>query len=69
MQDKTIDNVLRHLRRECMNGRHGGIMWVLALMHLRGVKPDFRMLAEKRGPRGARRSVNAGPMKGQHFAD
>lgn len=55
MQDKSIDNVLRHLHRECMNGRHGGIMWVLALMHMRGVKPDFRMYAKPRGPRKAQR--------------
>jgi hypothetical protein len=55
MQDKTIDSILRHLHLECMNGRHEGLMWVLALMRLRGVKPSFRMYAKKRGSRGQQR--------------
>jgi hypothetical protein len=32
LQDKTIDNVLRYLHGECLNGRHDGLQAVLALM-------------------------------------
>ena len=48
LRDCAINNVLRYLHRECMNG-------VLALMHSRGVEPDFRALARKYGSRKARR--------------
>jgi hypothetical protein len=55
LQDKTIGNVLRYLHRECVNGRHGGIEHVLALMRILGVEPDFRASADKYGLRRARR--------------
>lgn len=59
MQDKTIDNVLRHLHRECMNGRHGGLQCVLGLIRIRGVEPDFQRYAAKRGPRSQQRAARA----------
>jgi hypothetical protein len=55
MQDKTIDNVLRHLHRECMNGRHEGREHIVALLRLRGVKPDFKNYAKPYGSRRERR--------------
>lgn len=57
MQDKSIDNVLKHLHRECMNGRHGGLMYVLMLMQIRGVKPDFRAYSKPYGSRFERRQA------------
>ena len=57
MQDKSIDNVLRHLHRECMNGRHEGLEHVLALMRLRGVEPDFKARSRAYGTRRERRLV------------
>ncbi len=55
MQDKTIDNILRHLHRECMNGRHDGLEHVVALMRLRGVEPDFKAKHAKMGYRKGRK--------------
>lgn len=57
MQDKSIDNVLRHLHRECMNGRHDGLQCVLGLMRIRGVEPSFRKYAKPYGSRRARREA------------
>ena len=51
-----MDDAPRRPHRERMNGRHGGPMSVLALMHLRGVTPDFRMKARKYGPRRLQRA-------------
>jgi len=60
MQDKTIDNVLRHLHRECMNGRHGGLLYVVMLLRLRGVKADFKAHSKPLGSRAARRAKRLG---------
>jgi hypothetical protein len=62
MQDKSIDNVLRHLHRECMNGRHEGLDHVLALMRLRGAAPDFRKYAK---PPGSRRDQRLARLQAQ----
>lgn len=64
MQDKTIDNVLRHLHRECLNGRHGGLMYVLMLMQLRGVKPDFKAKRTPYGSRSERRRARLRALEG-----
>lgn len=64
LQDKSIDNVLRYLHWECMNGRHAGGYLVLALMRIRGVKPTFKKLGPKLGSRReqrARRRAMEGP--------
>ena len=64
MQDKTIDNVLRHLHRECMNGRHDGLHLVLALMRLRGVEPDFKAYRKPYGSRAERRRARLKALEG-----
>ena len=56
MQDKTIDNVLQHLYRECRNDRHGGLMYVLMLMQIRGIKPNFKSKRKPYGSRAERRA-------------
>jgi hypothetical protein len=48
LQDKSIDNMLRHLHRECINGRQEGLERVLALMrlcHADGLKNPSRFAA------------------------
>ena len=42
MQNKTIDNALRQLHRDAMNGKHEGLEHILALMQLIGVEPSYR---------------------------
>jgi hypothetical protein len=66
MQDKTIDNGLRHLHRECMNGRHDALHLVVALMRLRGVEPDLKARSDELGSRRAQRSarLRAGRLAG-----
>lgn len=64
MQDKTINNVLRHLHRECMNGRHGGMFYVLMLMQVRGIKPDFKSRRRPYGSRAARRRAKLRALEG-----
>ena len=54
MLDKTIDSALRHLHRECMNGRAEGLEHVVALMRLRGVEPSFKAKHAKMGYRKGR---------------
>jgi len=63
LQDKTIDNVLRYLHRECMNGRHEGLEHVLALMRIRGVAPDFKALSRPYGSRRERRLAKLRAMR------
>ena len=56
MQDKTIDNALRYLHRECMNGRAEGLVQVVELMRIRGVEPSFKAKHAKMGYRKGRGS-------------
>jgi hypothetical protein len=63
LQDKTIDNVLRYLHAECMNGRHDGLQAVLALMRIRGVEPAFRARSKPYGSRRARRLAKLRAMR------
>lgn len=55
MQDKTIDNALRQLHREALNGRHEGMEHILALMALRGVE----VVCKRRYPADAARQGEA----------
>ena len=57
MIDKTINNALRQLHRECMNDRHEGLEHVVALMRLRGVKPRFKAKHAKMGRRKVRAAL------------
>ncbi len=54
MQDKTINSALRHLHKECMNGRAEGLEHVVALMRIRGVEPMFKAKHAKLGYRKGR---------------
>ena len=53
MLDKTINNTLRHLHRECMNNRQPGLEHVVAPMRLRGVESSFKAKHAKMGSEGA----------------
>jgi len=57
MLDQTINNVFRHLRKECMNKRAEGLVQVAELMRPRGVEPSFKARHAKMGVRKGRLRV------------